>query len=150
MRLRDLLDETTVRIGLESDDKEECFEEMIDILVRAGRISDRAGALKAIQDREAQATTGIGKGVAIPHGKHASLTKFAAALGISHNGIEFDAMDGEPVHMVMLLLANSDQPGLHVRVLAEVSRIVQVPGFYRKAVKASTPAELLDIIDSEE
>ena len=106
--------------------------------------------MNAIQDREAQATTGIGKGVAIPHGKLASLTKFSAALGISRDGIEFDAMDGEPVHLVLLLLANSDRPGLHVRALAEISRLIHVPGFYRKAVAASTPAGLLDIIDSEE
>ena len=64
MRLRDLLDGQSVKIGLESVDKEECFEEMVDILVRAGRVSDRVATLKAIQDREAQGTTGIGTGIA--------------------------------------------------------------------------------------
>ncbi len=150
MRLRDLLDETTVCVGLGSIDKEECFEEMIDLLVRVGRVSDRAGALQAIQDRENLATTGIGNGVAVPHGKHPSLDEFTVALGISREGIEFDALDGEPVHMVMLLLANSNQPDLHLQALTEVSRLLQVPGFYRRAIAASTPAELLRIIDSEE
>ena len=150
MRLRDLLDETAVKIGLESVDKEECFEEMIDILVRAGRISDRADALKAIRDREAQATTGIGKGVAIPHGKLSSITTLTAALGISRDGIEFDSADGEPVHLVVLLLADVNQPGPHLLALAEISRLVEIPGFYRKSVEANTLAELLDIIDAEE
>ena len=150
MRLRDILDENTVKIGLESADKEECFEEMIDVLVRAGRISDRAGALAAIQNRELQATTGIGKGVAIPHGKHGSISNLTAAMGISSDGIEFDSIDGEPVHLVVLLLASINQPGPHVQALVEVSRLVQIPGFYRKIVEAKTPGELLDIIDSEE
>jgi len=150
MRLRDLLDETTVKVDLESVDKEECFEELIDVLVRAGQIADRAGALTAIQNREAQATTGIGNGVAIPHGKHASIKKLTAALGISKGGIEFDAMDGQPVHLVVMLLADIAHPGPHVQALVEVSRLVQVPGFYRKALEVQSAAELLGIIDAEE
>ncbi len=102
MRLRDLLDESTVKIGLESTDKEECFEEMVDILVRAFVIADRSGVLKAVQAREMQSTTGIGKGVAIPHGKHASIANLTAAVGISRDGIEFDSLDGEPVRFVVL------------------------------------------------
>ncbi|MCX5655110.1 MAG: PTS sugar transporter subunit IIA [Planctomycetota bacterium] len=67
MRLRDLLDESAVKIGLKSRDKEQCFEEMVDLLVKAGCIKDRAGALAAIRQREAQGTTGIGQAVGIPH-----------------------------------------------------------------------------------
>jgi len=98
MRLRDLIDESVVKVGLESLDKEECFEEMIDLLVRAERLADRAGALEAIRQREAQGTTGIGQGVAIPHGKHASISSLTAALGVSADGIEFDSIDGDPAH----------------------------------------------------
>jgi mannitol/fructose-specific phosphotransferase system IIA component (Ntr-type) len=150
MRLRDLLVENTVKVGLESVDKEECFEELIDVLVRAGQVTDRAGALQAIQNREAQATTGIGNGVAIPHGKHASIKKLTAAMGVSQEGIEFDAIDGQPVHLIVLLLADIEHPGPHVQALVEVSRLVQVPGFYRKALEAQSTAELLAIIDAEE
>jgi mannitol/fructose-specific phosphotransferase system IIA component (Ntr-type) len=150
MRLRDLLDEASVKVGLESVDKEECIEELVDVLVRGGRIADRAGALKALRTRETMATTGIGKGVAVPHGKHDSIPKLVAVFGTSREGIEFDAIDGEPVHMVVLLLASSDQTGPHLRAMVEIARLVQVPGFYRKAVEARTSAELLDLIDSEE
>jgi mannitol/fructose-specific phosphotransferase system IIA component (Ntr-type) len=150
MRLRDLLDEASVKVGLESLDKEECIEELVDVLVRAGRIADRAGALKTLREREAMATTGIGKGVALPHGKHDSIPKLVAAIGTSREGIEFDAIDGEPVHMVALLLASSDQTGPHLRAMVEIARLVQIPGFYRKALEASTPAELLGLIDAEE
>ena len=150
MRLRDLIDEAAVKVGLESLDKEECFEEMIDLLVRADHIPDRAGALEAIRQREAQGTTGIGQGVAIPHGKHPSISSLTAALGTSADGLEFDAVDGDPVHVVFLLLAPVNDPGPHVRALAEIARLVQTPGFYRKLTEAKTAAEALDVLDAEE
>jgi len=150
MRLRDLLDESVVKVGLESLDKEECFEEMIDILVKAGRIADRAGALSAVRQRESQGTTGIGQGVAIPHGKHASVPTLTAALGISTRGIEFDSIDGEKVRLVFMLLARIDDPGPHVRALAEIARLVQTPGFYRKLTEAKSAHDILDILDAEE
>ena len=150
MRVRDLIDEAAVKVGLESLDKEECFEEMIDLLVRADRIPDRAGALEAIRQREAQGTTGIGQGVAIPHGKHPSISSLTAALGTSADGLEFDAVDGDPVHVVFLLLAPVNDPGPHIRALAEIARLVQTPGFYRKLTEAKTAAEVLDVLDAEE
>jgi mannitol/fructose-specific phosphotransferase system IIA component (Ntr-type) len=150
MRLRDLLDDKSVKIGLESVDKEECFEEMVDILVRAGRVSDRAATLKAIQSREDQGTTGIGTGIAVPHAKHESIPSLMAALGISSEGIEFEAIDSEPVHLVVLLLANISEPGPHLQALVEIARLVKIPGFYRKVVEAGSISEILDILDSEE
>jgi mannitol/fructose-specific phosphotransferase system IIA component (Ntr-type) len=150
MRIRDLLDESVVKVGLESIDKEECFEEMIDLFVRSGRITDRSGALDAILQREGQGTTGIGKGIAIPHGKHPSITGLVAALGVSQEGIEFDADDGEPAHLIFMLLAKNNDPGPHIQALAEISRLLLVPGFYRKISEAKTAQEILDIIDAEE
>lgn len=150
MRLRDLLDESVVKVDLTSQDKEECFEEMIDLLVRAGRLADRVGALQAVRQRESQGTTGIGQGVGIPHGKHVSVPTLTAALGLSRRGIEFDSIDGDPVHLVFMLLARIDDPGPHVRALAEIARLVQTPGFYRKLSDAKTPAEVLQILDAEE
>jgi mannitol/fructose-specific phosphotransferase system IIA component (Ntr-type) len=150
MRLRDLLDESVVKVGLRSLEKEECFEEMIDLLVRAGRLSDRAGALAAVRQRELQGTTGIGQGVAIPHGKHASLPALTAALGTSPDGIHFDSIDGEKVHLVFMLLARQDDPGPHVRALAEIARLIQTPGFYRKLTAARSAREILDLLDAEE
>lgn len=150
MRLRDLLEESVVKVGLESLDKEECFEEMVDLLVRAGRITDREAALAAVAQREADGTTGIGRGVAIPHGKHAAIQALTAALGTSRDGIEFDALDGQPVHLVLLLLARIDQPGPHIAALAEIGRLVRLPGLYEKLMGAGTAREVLDIIDGEE
>lgn len=150
MRLRDLLDASVVKVGLESVDKEECFEELVDVLVRAGRVPDREGALAAVRRREEQGTTGIGQGVAIPHGKHPSIPRLTAALGMSSRGIEFDSIDREPVRVVFLLLARVDDPGPHVRALAEIARLVQTPGFYRRLVEASSSEQVLEILDAEE
>jgi len=150
MCLRNLLDNKTVRIGLESFDKEERFEEMVDILVRAGRVKDREAALKAIVDRETRGTTGIGRGVAIPHGKHASIPHLIACCGISSEGIEFDSVDGEPVHLVIVLLANINQPGPHLQALAEIARLVKIPGFYRRVTQVESVTEFLEILESEE
>jgi len=150
MRLRDLLDESVVKVGLKSRDKEQCFEEMIDLLVAASRIADRAGALAAVRQRESQGTTGIGQAVGIPHGKHASIPTLTAALGISDKGIEFESIDGEKVRLVFMLLARVDDPGPHVRALAEIARLVQTPGFFRKLTEARTPGDVLEVLDAEE
>lgn len=151
MRLRDLLDESVVKVGLESVDKEECFEELVDLLVRAGRLpGGREAALAAITAREAAATTGIGKGCAVPHGKEASIKTLTVALGTSAAGIEFDAVDGELVHVVIMILANAAAPGPHVRALAEVVRLLRLPGFYNTLAAARTAKELLDAIDAAE
>jgi len=150
MKLSDLLDESVVKVGLESQDKEEVFAEMVELLVRAGRIEDRDRALQAILAREAMATTGIGGGVAVPHGKDASVKTLTAALGISEEGIEYDATDGEPVHLVFMVLAEANNPGPHVQCLGEIARLLQIPGLYERLCQAKTPREALDIIRAEE
>ena len=150
MRLHDLLDESAVKLGLESLDKEECFEEMVDLLVRNGRIADREGALEAILEREVEQTTGIGKGIAVPHGKHPAIDNLVAALGVSEKGIEFDASDGEPVHLVFLLLAGDGAAGPHLQALAEIGHLATTPGFYKRMIAAETSQEILDILDEEE
>lgn len=150
MRLRDLLDESVVKVGLESVDKEECFEELVDLLVRSGRLSSRDAALAAVSARESTATTGIGKGCAIPHGKDPSIRTLTVAIGTSETGVEFDAVDGGLVHLVVLILANANEPGPHVRALSEVVRLLRLPGFYNTLVSARSARALLDAIAEAE
>jgi len=150
VRLSDLLTEDVIKVDLESEDKEESFAELIELLVGAGRIKDRGAALEAIEKREALGTTGIGNGVAIPHAKDATVEQLAAALGISREGIEYEAIDNEPVHVVFLVLAEADNPGPHVQCLAEIARLLQVPGFYKRLLAATTAKEALDTIKAEE
>jgi len=150
MKLSDLLDESVVKVGLESEDKEEAFAEMIELLVRAGRVADRDRAMQAILAREEMATTGIGRGVAVPHGKDASVKTLTAALGVSTTGMEYDATDGQPVYLVFMVLAEASNPGPHIQCLAEIARLLHVPGFFERLRRAKDAREVLDIIRSEE
>lgn len=149
MRVREMLDESVIKVELESGDKNKCFEEMIDLLVRANRISDRAAALAAVRQRESAGSTGIGKGCAVPHGKHASIKGVTMALGTSSKGIEFDSVDGAPVHAVFLILAGVKEPGPHVRALAEVARLMSTPNFYKRLVEAPSARAVLDVFYAE-
>ncbi|RKY26108.1 MAG: PTS sugar transporter subunit IIA [Planctomycetota bacterium] len=146
MKLLEILDESVIKVPLESEDKEEAVEELIDVLVRAGRITDREAALTAVMEREKKQTTGIGHGLAIPHAKHESITALTGAVGIAPEGIEFDSIDGEQVKVVFLLLAEADNPGPHLAALAEVARIFEFPTARNKLFNAGTPGEVLEII----
>ena len=150
MKLCELLDVATVLPEMTSTDKTEAVEELVDLLVRAGRVDDRQGVIEAVMAREAQQTTGIGSGVGVPHAKHATIKKLTAALGVSRSGVEFDSVDDKPVQVVFLILARLNDPGPHIQALAEIARLLQIPGFYRKLVAAKTPAELLAAIAAEE
>lgn len=148
--LCDLLSASVIKLDLEAADKEEVLEEMVDLLVRAGQVKDRAAALSALREREALGSTGIGGGVAIPHGKHESIERLVAALGMSRDGIEFDAVDGKPVNVVFVLLARADNPGPHIQALAEIAQLVQAPRFVRRMVEAENAADVLAFVRSEE
>ncbi len=150
MKLSELLDESVIEMGLESTEKEEVLNELIEVLVRAGRVRDREAALEAILTRERMATTGIGNGIAVPHGKHRSVRTLTAALGISRAGVEYDAADGASVHVVFLVLAEVNNPGPHVRCLGEIARLLMVPGFCDRLRRAKDGAEALALIRAEE
>jgi len=122
----------------------------VDLLVRAGQVKDREAALSALREREALGSTGIGGGVAIPHAKHESIERLVAALGISRDGIEFDAVDEKPVKVVFMLLARVDNPGPHIQALAEIAQLVQAPRFVQRVVEAKSAADVLAFVRSEE
>ncbi|MGI6099068.1 MAG: PTS sugar transporter subunit IIA [Kiritimatiellia bacterium] len=150
MRLRDLLDESLVKVRLESIDKEECIEEMVDLLIRSGRLASREVALEAIRTREACGTTGCGNGCAVPHGRHVAISGIHVAVGTSAEGIDFDAVDGVPVRLAFLVLANADEPYLHISALYEIARLIKTPGLYHRLIQAPSAVAVLDILDAEE
>lgn len=150
MRLRDLVDESAVMVNLASRNKEQCLAELVERLALNGRIPDRGRALEALWRREAQGSTGIGRGIAVPHAKCGGVLSLTMAVGVSVRGMDFDAVDGAPVYLVFLLLARSDDPGPHIRALAEIGRLAQTPDFCRKAFAVRSAGEFLDLLDSEE
>jgi mannitol/fructose-specific phosphotransferase system IIA component (Ntr-type) len=150
MNLSDLLDESVVNTSLRSSNRDELFAEVVEMLVRAGRIVDRDAGLKALHARERLGTTGIGGGIAVPHGKSPTVPRLTAALGVSPQGVDYETPDNEPVRVVFLMLADAGNPGPHVECLAEIARLLQVPGLCDRLRSARTPAEALAVIRAEE
>ena len=148
MILLSLLDESTIKTDLESEDKEELFEELVTLLVKARKREDRSKILECLWDREKKGSTGIGKGVAIPHGKTGAVEQIAAVLGISKEGIEYESLDGEPVHIVFLMVAKEGITGPHLEALSDIAALVETPGFCRKMREVADSREALDLIKS--
>jgi len=148
MDLAKVIRPDAVKLPLEAYDKEEAIAELVEVLVRSGRIGDREGVLQALYDREAKGSTGIGGGVAIPHAKRDGVEGVLLAVGVSPDGIEFDAADGELVRLVFLVVAETDNPGPNVEVLADIGYLMQVPGIYRRLIAAPDAAALIGVVRS--
>lgn len=146
MSLSTILTEETVATGLRSVDKQGIINEMLDLLVKAGAISDKPAALKAVLERERKMSTGMKYGIAIPHGKTASVESLVACVGISKEPVPFDSLDGEPARIFIMTLSPPEKTGPHLQFLAEVSQLFKSHDKRLAAVAASSPAELLAIV----
>lgn len=152
MKVTDFLCKDAVSTDLKAIHKTEVIEEMVDLLVNAGAIDkkNKNKVVDILMAREALGSTAIGQEIAIPHGKTESTDKLVAALAISKKGVNFDSLDGEPVHIFFLLLAPIDSAGPHLKALARVSRLLK-DKFFRESLKnTKTPKEMLDSISRED
>ena len=133
MKLGEIIPEGGILDDLKSVQKEEVIKEMVASLVKAGKIEDATSkkVIKALMDREELGSTGIGAGVAVPHAKHDSITDLVGVFGRSKKGINFDALDGEPVHVLFLLLSSKSASGAHLEALAYISRLVRDEKFVK-------------------
>ena len=149
MALIDLITPEVVKIPLESVTKEETVRELIQILVDAGRIDEGGEVYQAIMAREAQGSTGLENGIAIPHAKTPAVGTLTVALGISPEGIDFEAMDGRPSHLFFLILAAPDQSGPHIEALAEIARLTRSGSFTRMLIGARSAEEVVSLFEEE-
>lgn len=141
MNITDIIKEDCFAASLQSKSKDELFVEMVDILVRANPGLDREVVLKAIREREVKMSTGIGKGIAIPHGKTNAVEDLVGVVGISKQGVEYDALDGELVHVVFMLLAPVSGTGRHITALQKIANLMKDRGCYQRLFDAKTAAE---------
>jgi len=146
MRLHQILKEEFLSDNLLSDSKKDVLAELINVLISSGLTIDRAKAIDVLQQREKLGSTGIGDGVAIPHGKVSDLPNLVIAFGRSKKGIPFDAVDGKPVHLFFLLMAPENSTGQHLKVLAKISKLLKTPEFRRKLIDAKTTNDLYKAI----
>ncbi|MFH1094206.1 MAG: PTS sugar transporter subunit IIA [Candidatus Omnitrophota bacterium] len=150
MKIMDFLNEKAVCSNLRASTKNEVIEELLDLLLKAQVIKDKKKLIKILLDREALGSTGIGQGVAIPHGKSESVKELVAAFGISENGVDFDSLDGEKVFIFFLLVAPEDSAGPHLKALARISRLLK-DRYFRDTLKAAKDEKtLLNIIKQED
>ena len=146
----DFIKNECVKVPLAGNDKDTVIRELVDLVHKHGDISDRDDALKVVMEREALMSTGIGGGIAIPHGKADSVTHLAGALGIAAEPIEFDSVDGEPVRLIILLVSSASDSGPHIRALSRISRLLADNGFRKRLTAAPSAADVISIIEAEE
>jgi nitrogen PTS system EIIA component len=130
--------------------KEAVIREMVESLRAAGRFQpeDAEEIVKAILKRELLGSTGIGRGVAIPHAKHKSVEKLIGTVAVAHNGVGFDALDGDPVFVFVLLVSPQDKPGDHLRALENVSRSLRDDNFVRSLRAATTKERIWELLSA--
>ncbi len=146
MVLGDVFSPDLIKIGLEGEDKEEVFEELIELYVSSHPAASRAAILEAVKSRESKLSTGIKYGIAIPHAQTAQIPKVTGLIGISRNGIDYDALDGNPVHLVFMLLNSADSCALHLRVLKRLALLIEDPSFYQSLVNQKDPESVYQAV----
>lgn len=134
----------SILINLESEDKDELFEEMVQAIYSAHPEINREEALKALQARESQMSTGIIHGIAVPHGTSGSVRGCIGAVGISRNGIDYNALDGEPVNLVFMLLCGAQDNELHLEVLKKLAELLKNPEFAAGLFEKTSAQEVFD------
>jgi len=147
MKLVDYITPEHVKIGLEGGRKEEVVEELVDLLASTCDGCDVDTIYMAVMDREREGSTGLEKGVAIPHAKCDAVNRLSIVIGISKEGIDFEAQDGKPSNLFFLMVAPSTESGPHVQAIAKIVKMIKVESFRKKLINAKSPREVLDVIE---
>ena len=150
MNLLDILSPESTIVDLKGESKEDIITELVNSLAVGDTITDRDQVLQAVLDREKIMSTGIGDGIAIPHGKSAAVTELVAAMGTQRRGIDFDALDGEPAFVFFLLVSPANVSGPHIKALARISRLLKNDAFKKKLIEANSAEEIIATIEAAE
>lgn len=145
MNILDILSRKAIKVPLEAGDKKGAIDELVDLIAAEGLISQPEALRKVVWEREQQRTTGIGEGLAIPHGKSNSSKNLVVAMGRPALPIDFGAIDNKPVKLIVLLASPPDKTSDHIQALGKISRLMADPKFRAAAYAASTADELFDL-----
>jgi len=146
MNLKTVLVKETICLHLKGTTKEEIINELLDILVAAKKIDDRASAYSAIIERERKMSTGMKHGIAIPHGKSPTVNDLVACIGVSDTPVDFDALDHQPCRIFIMTLSPVEKTGPHLQFLAEISLLFKSAEKRNAILKASTEEDVLKIL----
>ncbi len=149
MNFADFVVPNAIRAELTADDKEGVIREMVQALMDAGQVveDEFESIVQAILKREELGSTGIGRGVAVPHTKHPSVSRLVGNVAISEKGIDFDSLDGEKVQLFFLLISPPDRPGDHLRALENISRQLRNDTFCRFLKQSKTPEDIQQLLE---
>ena len=147
MRITDLLDERSISLTGTPKTKSEALDQIVDLMVKSGKINDREAYRAQVYAREEESTTGIGEGIAIPHGKCDAVTKPGLAAMVIKDGVEFDSLDGQPVTLMFLIAAPNTKDNVHLDVLSKLSVLLMDENFADNLRNAKSVDEFLKIVD---
>ena len=150
MRIRDLLAPESIQLNGSATGKEDVLNQMVSLMVKSGKIADEETYRKGVFAREEESTTGIGEGIAIPHCKSAAVKKPGLSAMVLKNGVDFDALDGEKVHLIFLIAAPDTEDNVHLDVLSRLSVLLMDENFTNGLKQAASVEEFLKVIDEAE
>jgi len=152
MEIGDFLSEDAITPSLKANDKKQSLEELLDLLVQSGKVVNSAKdkVISDLLERESLGSTGIGHGIGIPHGKTECVDNLVAALGLSKEGVDFEALDGEKVRIIFLLLAPKGVTGPHLKALAHISRILRDKFVRERLLKCKDAKEIITVLKNED
>lgn len=151
MKLPEIIEENNVIPELRAKDKKGVLEELAEAISRHEPSIDKGALVKVLVERERLGSTGIGDGVAIPHGKMNGVSRPIISFGRSKQGLDFDSMDGQPAHLFFLLIAPEDSSSVHLQVLAKIAKILKNRDFRKKLMEPGTKKELYQrIVQTDE
>ena len=130
MFLHDVFPPEFIKVDMEAEDKDEAFEELVNHFCHVSKLNAGKDILSALTEREAKMSTGIQKGIAVPHGNTNAVNTVCGALGISRGGIDYDALDGEPVYLLFMIIAPPKDTETHLRILKLLTELLENPQFY--------------------
>ena len=146
MKLSELLEENNIIPDLKAKDKKGALEELAQAMVSQKPYLDKGALVKVLLERERLGSTGIGDGVAIPHGKFHGIEQPIISFGRSRKGLDFESMDGEPVYLFFLLVAPENSASIHLKALAKIARILKNSSFRKVLIEAQTQKEIYETI----
>jgi len=141
MYIQEIFTPERIFLDLRCRGKEAVFRELVDKVSASFGFPDREEILRAVQEREKKMSTGIRRGIAIPHGKTKAVRGVAGVIGYSRQGIDYEALDGEPVHLFFFIVSSEDSAAAHLEVLKQVARLLEIPEFTEEAFAAQSPEE---------
>jgi fructose-specific phosphotransferase system IIA component len=150
MRLTEILKAQNILVPLTAGNKNDAIGELVSLLARNGDVQDPKAVLNAVLERESTRTTGIGNGLAIPHGKCVGTTNLVMAIGKLATPIDFQSIDGRPVSLIWLLTSPPDKTGPHIHALARISRLMTIDKFRASLNTATSAQEIYDVIVQQE